>query len=211
MLVGSERRFVAATGIGLPTAETTPPGSAAGAGLEDLRGGVAQGGGRSRRPRHGDYRTALYINYVSKRIVRAITDRRVSFEWVKGHDGDLHTEAANRAARSVRRCNTYRIPASALSHVLDNIGQDIAACMLRDSGSRGAIFSVIRGCGVRCASRRWLGEVSLHEIRMVSDALVSGVRQGLAGRAASDLCGNGAGWGHSAAGLLARLTGHEYE
>ena len=112
------------------------PGSAAGAGLGDLRGGVAQGGGRFRRPRQGDYRTALYINYVAKRIVRAVTDRRVSFEWVKGHDGELHTEAADRAARSVRRYNTYRIPASALSPVLDNIRQDIAACMLRDSGSR---------------------------------------------------------------------------
>jgi len=134
-LVGSERRFVAATGIGLPAAETTP-GSAAGASLEDLRGGVAQGGGRSRRPRQGDYRTTLYINYVAKRIVRAVPDRRVSFEWVKGHDGDLHNEAANRAARSVRRYNTYRIPASALPYVLDNIGQDIAACMLRDSAKR---------------------------------------------------------------------------
>ncbi|WP_138846168.1 ribonuclease H family protein [Rhodococcus pyridinivorans] len=79
------------------------------------------------RARHGDYRTDLYINYVAKRIVRAITDRRVSFEWVKGHDGDLHNEAADRAARSVRRYNTYRIPPSALSHVLDNIRQDIAA------------------------------------------------------------------------------------
>ncbi|MBM4570104.1 hypothetical protein GS489_06670 [Rhodococcus hoagii] len=51
----------------------------------------------------------------------------VHIEWVKVHAGNQYNEAADRAARTIRRSHTYRIPRDAVRGVLDNIRHDIVA------------------------------------------------------------------------------------
>lgn len=79
------------------------------------------------RNRCGELHTDRYISSVVRRIHNASAGRQVSFKWVKGHDGDRLNEAADRAAKCVRRFNSYSIGSSALTQVLDNIRHDIAA------------------------------------------------------------------------------------
>lgn len=79
------------------------------------------------RRRCGELQTDRYISSVVRRIHNASAGRQVSFQWVKGHDGNRLNEAADRAAKSVRRFKTYSIGESALTQVLDNIRHDIAA------------------------------------------------------------------------------------
>ncbi|MBM4569201.1 hypothetical protein GS489_01440 [Rhodococcus hoagii] len=77
--------------------------------------------------RRRDLRTDSHISALARRILRAAAGRMVHIEWVKGHAGNQYNEAADRAARTIRRSHTYRIPRDAVRGVLDNIRHDIVA------------------------------------------------------------------------------------
>lgn len=62
-----------------------------------------------------------------RRIHVATRDRKVKFEWVRGHDGNIFNDAADRVARTMRRSNALGISQSIVDDVLANIRAELIA------------------------------------------------------------------------------------
>ncbi|MDN5760638.1 MAG: hypothetical protein L0H59_19300, partial [Tomitella sp.] len=82
-------------------------------------------GGRGAR-RIGDAHTDFMVTAVLRRISGHCRGRTVKLSWVRGHAGNLYNDAADRAARTVRRAYSYGIARGAVSKVLSQIRDDVA-------------------------------------------------------------------------------------
>lgn len=83
-------------------------------------------GARSAR-RFGDAHTEFTITNVVRRIAERCEGRTVKLVWVRGHAGNVYNDAADRAARTVRRAYSYGIARGAVRDVLSRIHDDITA------------------------------------------------------------------------------------
>lgn len=62
---------------------------------------------------------------IAARIDALAADRRVRYRWVRGHAGNPFNDAADRAAKAVRRCHTFATGGEAMAAVMRNIDQDL--------------------------------------------------------------------------------------
>lgn len=62
---------------------------------------------------------------IAARIDALAAGRRVQYRWVRGHAGNPFNDAADRAARAVRRCHTFDTGGEAMAAVMANIERDL--------------------------------------------------------------------------------------